>query len=284
MSTLNSMPPVIVSAALVGSQPTKEMNRAVPYSPAEIADSAVAAYRAGAAIVHIHVRDPDTGEPSSDLELFSETVDRIRVACPVLINLTTSGLNLGQQSIEQRLAPLTLKPEIASLDAGSFNLGDRIFLNSTSWAREAAQSMLDIGVKPELELFDVGHVDQANTLVQAGLIASPPWFQLCMGIRWGIPATVENLVFLRRKLPHGAVWSVLGEGRHQLEMTTVAPIMGGHIRVGFEDNILYSRGVLAKSNAQLVARAVKILHLLNLEPATVSETRAILGIPSGSLG
>ena len=272
------MTPVIISAALVGSQPTKEMNPAIPYSPKEIADSAAEAHAAGAAIVHVHVRDPNTGQPASSLDLFRETVDRIREACPVLVNLTTSGYNLAGQDTAHRLQPLALHPDICSLDAGTFNLGERPFLNTPDWAREAARRTREAGIKPELEVFDAGHIDQANALVREGLVAPPPWYQLCMGIRWGIPATIDNLLFMHRQLPPEAVWSVLGVGRHQLEMTTVAPLMGGHIRVGFEDNIYYARGVLAKSNAQLVTRAVRILRLLNLEPATVAEAAAMLNL------
>ena len=274
------MTPVIISAALVGSQPTREMNPAVPYSPKEIADSAIEAHAAGAAIVHIHVREPDTGKATSALDLFRETVERIRTACPVLVNLTTSGYNLARQDTAHRLEVLDLRPDICSLDAGTFNLGERPFLNTPDWAREAARRTLEAGIKPELEVFDAGHIDQANALVREGLVAAPPWYQLCMGIRWGIPATIDNLLFMHRQLPPDVVWSVLGVGRHQLEMTTVAPLLGGHIRVGFEDNLYYARGVLAESNAQLVTRAVRILRLLNLEPATVAEAAAILGLPA----
>ncbi len=272
------MQPVIISAALVGSQPTKAMNPAVPYSPVEIADSAVDAYQAGAAIVHIHVRDPETGAPSSDLTLFTAVVERIRARCPVLINLTTSGLNLESQDLEARLEPLMLQPELCSLDVGSLNFAARPFINSPQWCDMAARRIRAQGVKPELEVFEAGHIDQATALVNQGLIMAPPWFQLCLGIRWGMPASLANLLFMQGLLPAGVEWSVLGVGRHQLEMTTIAPLLGGHIRVGFEDNLYMARGVLAQSNAQLVERAVNILKLLNRMPASVGETCAILGL------
>lgn len=272
------MTPVIISAALVGSQPTKQMNPAVPYTPAEIAQSAVDAYEAGAAIVHIHVRDPETGAPSSELHLFREVVERIRARCPVLINLTTSGFHLEHQDADIRLAPLELHPELCSLDVGSVNFAARPFLNSPAWCETAARRTQALGIKPELEVFDTGHVAQAMDLVDRGLIEDPPWFQFCLGIRWGMPASVENLLFLHRLLPVQAEWSVLGTGRHQVMLTTVAPMLGGHIRVGFEDNLYLARGVPAQSNAQLVERAVRILELLNYAPATATEARAILGL------
>ncbi len=273
------MKPVVISAALVGSQPTRAMNPAVPYTPAEIADSAIEAYKAGAAIVHIHVRDPETGVPSSDIALFAEVVARIRDRCPVLINLTTSGFNLETQDPDARLEPLALQPDICSLDVGSVNFAARPFVNSPHWCATAARRTQALGIKPELEVFDAGHVDQATDLVKRGLVDAPPWFQICLGIRWGMPASLQNLLFMHSLLPDGVEWSVLGVGRHQLEMTTVAPFLGGHIRVGFEDNLYWSRGVLAHSNAQLVARAANILHLLNRTPATVAETCAMLKLP-----
>ncbi len=273
------MKPVIISAALVGSRPTKEMNPAVPYSPAEIADSAVEAYHAGAAIVHIHVRDPETGRPSSDFALFAEVVERIRARCPVLVNLTTSGFNLESQDPDARLEPLALQPDICSLDVGSVNFDSRPFVNSPHWCDTAARRTQDLGIKPELEVFDAGHIDQAADLVARGLVDAPPWFQICLGIKWGMPASLGNLLFMHSLLPAGVEWSVLGVGRHQLEVTTMAPFLGGHIRVGFEDNLYMARGTLAQSNAQLVERATNILRLINLAPATVAETRTILNLP-----
>lgn len=254
------------------------MNPAVPYTPREIADSAVEAHAAGAAIVHIHVRDPQSGAPSSEMGLFREVVERIRARCSVLINLTTSGFNLDRPDAEARLEPLALAPDICSLDVGSVNFDTRPFVNSPQWCEEAARRTQALGIKPELETFDVGHIDQAKDLMAQGLVEDPPWFQLCLGIKWGMPATIENLLFMRRMLPENAAWSALGVGRAQLELTTVAPLLGGHVRVGFEDNLYMARGVLARSNAQLVHRTVQILELLNLTPATVRDTRTMLGL------
>ena len=273
------MDKVILTAAVTGSRPTKEMNPAVPYTPAEIAQAAVDCWRAGAAIAHIHVRDPETGRPDFRTELFQEVMDRVRAECDVILNLTTSGLFLsGPGLIEKRLHPLTLRPEICSLDIGSLNFSDRVFENPPDWGRAAAERMRQYGVKPEIEVFDVGHIRQARSLIEEGLIDSPPLFQLCLGVKWGIEATPENLLFLKSKLPPDARWSVLGIGRAQLPMAALGILLGGNVRVGFEDNLYLRPGILAESNAQLVERVVDLARMLEREPATPDEARQILGL------
>lgn len=273
------MQKLIITAALTGSRPTKAMNPAVPYSPAEIAAAALDCWRAGAAIVHIHVRDPQTGAPSSDLALFGEVVARVRAESDLLINLTTSGLNItGPDAGERRLEPVSLGPELCSLDVGSVNFRDRLFANPPAWVEQAARAMQAARVKPEIEVFDVGHIHQARRLIEDGLIDPPSYFQLCMGIDWGIPATPENLLFMQRQLPEGAVWSVLGVGRAQLPMITLGILLGGHIRVGFEDNLYLRKGVLAGSNAEFVEQAVVLARQLQREVATPAEARALLGM------
>ncbi len=275
------MDKVIITAAVVGAHPTKEMNPAVPYTPEDIAEAAIACYHAGAAIAHIHVRDPQTGAPSADVELFREVQERIRAACNMLVNLTTSGLHIKgdeMEVIETRLAPMLLYPDLCSLDIGSLNLRGRVFANSTAWGEVAAKRMRAYGVKPEIEVFDAGHVAQAVDMLERGFFADPPYFQLCMGTRWGIPASPENLLFMKNMLPPGAHWSVLGVGRHQLPMITMGILLGGNIRVGFEDNIYFRKGVLAESNAQLVENAASLVRQLQREVATPDEARAMLGI------
>ncbi|MCO6452553.1 MAG: 3-keto-5-aminohexanoate cleavage protein [Caldilineales bacterium] len=273
------MDKVIITAAVVGSRPTRADNPAVPYSPAEIASAAIECANAGAAIAHIHVRDPETGEPSSRLDYFQEALERIRAQCDMLINLTTSGLNLtGPEAGEQRLEVVGLRPDLCSLDVGSVNFPDRLFANPPGWVDIAARRMQAAGVKPEIEVFDTGHVSQALDLVGRGFVDDPPYFQLCMGVRWGIPATPENLLFMRRQLPADALWSVLGVGRAQLPMITMSLLLGGHVRVGFEDNLYLRKGVLAASNAEFVEQAVRLARELGREPATPSETREMLGI------
>ena len=269
-----TMDKVIITAAVTGSRPTKEMNPAVPYSPAEIAQAAVDCCQAGAAIAHIHVRDPETGRPDFRTELFQEVVDRVRAECDVILNLTTSGLFLsGPDLIEKRLQPVALGPEICSLDIGSLNFSDRVFENPPDWGRAAAEMMRQYGVKPEIEIFDVGHIHQTRSLIEERLIDPPPLFQLCMGVKWGIEATAENLLFLKSKLPPDARWSVLGVGRAQLPMAALAIVLGGNVRVGFEDNLYLRPGVLAESNVQLVERVVDLARILDREPATPDEAR-----------
>jgi 3-keto-5-aminohexanoate cleavage enzyme len=275
------MDKLIITAAVTGSRPTREMNPAVPYTPAEIAQAAVDCWQAGAAIAHIHVRDPETGSPDFRIELFQEVMHRVRAECDVMLNLTTSGLFLsGPGLIEKRLKPVTLRPEICSLDIGSLNFRDRVFENPPDWGRAAAERMRQHGVKPEIEVFDVGHIRQARSLIEEGLIDPPPLFQLCMGVKWGIEATAENLLFLKSKLPPDTRWSVLGVGGAQLPMAALAIVLGGNVRVGFEDNLYLRPGVLAESNAQLVERVVDLARLLEREPATTGEARQLLGLAS----
>jgi 3-keto-5-aminohexanoate cleavage enzyme len=275
------MEKVIITAAVTGSRPTKKMNPAVPYSPEEIAGAAIGCYRAGAAIAHIHVRDPITGVPNSSLDLFQQVVSLIRKECDILLNLTTSGLHLtGDDIFEQRLGPVALQPELCSLDVGSMNFQDRAFINPPEWGTIAAAKMRDFGVKPELEVFDIGHIYQAIDLIERGLIVEPPYFQLCMGIKWGISATVENLEFMKSKLPAHALWSVLGIGAAQLEMITQGILLGGNVRVGFEDNLYLRKGVPADSNAQFVEMACDLAQRIGREVATPKEAREILGLPT----
>jgi len=197
----------------------------------------------------------------------------------MIVNLTTSGFNLqGDNIIDQRLQPVALKPELCSFDIGSLNFRDRVFINPPEWGAAAAEHMRRHGVKPEIEIFDTGHLDQALDLVRKGQIDPPPYFQLCMGARWGIPAEPENLLFLKSKLPDGAVWSVLGVGRSQLPMIGLSLILGGHIRVGFEDNLFLKKGVPAENNARMVDMAVSLAHQFQREVATPDEARRILGL------
>jgi len=272
---------IIVTVAVTGSRPTKEMNPAVPYSPKEIVEAAVACHKAGAAIVHVHVRDPKNGRPDFKIELFKEVLDGIRQRCNILVNLTTSGLFLdGPDVILQRLQPVSLKPDLCSFDLGSINFQDRVFLNSPKWAEAGAKYMQEKGVKPEIEAFDVGHIYQAIDLIQRGLIDDPPYFQLCMGVKWGMEASPENLLFMKNKLPTNAEWSVLGVAKDQLPMITMGILLGGNIRVGFEDNIYLRKGVLASSNAQMVEMAVDLAQRLGRQVASTHEARQILGIKS----
>lgn len=261
----------------------RSQNPGVPYSPAEIADEALRSWRAGASVAHIHVREPETGKPAFSRDSFAEVLERIRADSDLLVNLTTSGFNLTGPDIgRQRLMPVELKPDLCSLDVGSLNFRDgRVFENPPAWVETAAKTMQEAGVKPEIEVFDMGHIRQAKDLVAKGLVDDPPYFQLCLGIPWGIEGSLDSLVEMRRRLPKGAQWSALGIGPLQLPLTTHALLMGGHVRVGFEDNLYLERGVKADSNARFVERAVQLAGLLQREVAQPSEARRLLNLRPG---
>ena len=286
--------PVVITCAVTGSGDTTSLSPYVPITPEQIAADALAASAAGAAIVHIHVRDPATGAPSRDPELYRKTVGIIRASGdPVLINLTTGvgarflpddadpnrNASPGMASPEDRMAHvLTLKPDICSLDIATMNFGKHAFVNTPDHIRRIAKAVRDAGVKPELEVFDLGHVALACHLLAEGLFDEPPLFQLCTGIPWGAPATPRAMLAMQDMLPVGANWSAFGVGAQQFPMAAVAAAAGGHIRVGLEDNLYMSRGVLAEGKAPLVARAVQLIRTIGREIATPQEARRILGL------
>jgi len=243
----------------------------------EIVQAAVESYDAGASVVHVHVRNPETGEPSSDPELFKRVLEGIREKRPDMIVQFTTGGAIGMTE-DERIAPVYLKPDMATLNMGSMNFGDEVFLNPPSFIRKLARTMLELGVKPEIEIYDLSMIETAKKLIKEGLIAEPPHFDFVMGVPGGIPATVENLLILKRNLPPNATWSVAGIGRHQLKMNIAAMILGGHVRTGFEDNVYYKKGVLAKSNAQLVERIVRLAEEYGRPIATPKQAREILGL------
>jgi uncharacterized protein (DUF849 family) len=286
--------PVIVTCAVTGSADSTGSSPYVPVTPEQIANEALAARQAGAAIVHIHVRDTQTGKPSSDLALYREVVKLIRAAkSDVLINLTTgvgaryvpgdSDPNRnaipGMMSPEERVAHvLELRPDICSLDIATMNFGAHAFVNIPEHVERMAGAIRDCGVKPELEVFDLGHAALTRHLHQRGVIADPPWLQLCLGIPWGAPATTEAMLALRQMVPPGGNWSAFGISAQQFPMVAQAVILGGHVRVGLEDNLYLKRGQLSPGNAPMVERAVRIIRELGAEIATPAEAREILGI------
>jgi 3-keto-5-aminohexanoate cleavage enzyme len=271
---------LIITAAVCGSAPMREQNPNAPYSPAEIADEALRSSREGAAIAHVHVRDPQTGQPAFEQSLFAEVVDRIRSESDMLINLTTSGFNLNGPNVDdKRLLPAGLSPDLCSLDVGSLNFrGGRVFVNPPKWVERAAQEMREAKVKPEIEIFDVGHLRQALDMVHRKLFEPPPYFQVCLGVQWGIEATPEALIFLKNRVPAECQWSVLATGPAQLALTTHGMLMGAYVRVGFQDNLYLSRGVKAESNARFVERTVRLAKMLGRDVASCSEARQILGL------
>ena len=268
---------LIISAATTGSWPTKAQNPNVPTTPEEIAQAAIACGEAGAAIVHIHVRDDDE-KVTCDPARYARVRELVETAgSDVVINMSTGG-GAGTSGDEERMAPLVLAPEIASFDCGSLNFGERVFVNSPPFLRELAVRMKAHGVKPEIECFEPGHVWNAVRLIDDGLLEPPFWFQFVLGVRGGSPPDVKQLQHLVEMLPPAAHWSVCGIGRAQLPLGMAAMAMGGHVRTGLEDNIWYRKGELAQSNAQLVARVARIAAELGRPLATPDHVRALLGL------
>ncbi len=284
---------VILTCAVTGGGDTAGKSKAVPVTPEEIANSSIEAARAGAAIVHIHVRDPATGKPSMDGKLYAEVVERIRASdVDVLINLTTGagarfipdaddpkrgGQGTTMTAPGARVAHVeALKPDVCSLDIATMNFGEHAFVNTAPHLRLMAERIHKAGVMPELEVFDVGHLRLARSLLDDAAIKQPVLFQLCLGIPWGAPATPEMMMFLRNMLPNGALWSGFGIGPQQMPMVAQAVLLGGHCRVGLEDNLYLERGVLAPSNAALVQKAVDIIRVLGDRPATPQKAREML--------
>jgi len=270
------MEKLIITCALTGAEVTKEQNPAVPYTVEEMAQSAYEAYMAGASILHIHVREDD-GTPTQSKDRFKVILDAIREKCPDAILQVTTGGAVGM-SDEERLAPVELKPEMATLDAGTINFGDEVFVNSFPSLINFAKKMKEYNVKPEIEVFDRGMVENAKRLLKMGLLEAPLHFDFVLGVPSGMPADIDSLTYMVRSLPEGSTWTVAGIGRYQLPMAVYAILLGGHVRVGLEDNIYYNKGELAKSNAQLVERVVRIAKELGREIATPQEARRILNI------
>jgi uncharacterized protein (DUF849 family) len=285
---------VIITCALTGAGDTVGVHPAIPVTPEQIADAAIEAAKAGAAVAHVHVRDPDTGAIAHDVDLFREVVERIRESdTDVVINLTAGGggdLFLSDddptvaapgtdiQTPEERHAPIAeCLPEICSLDCGSYNFADGVYVDPAPWVRRHAKLIQEAGVRPELECFDLGHIWLAKQLIAEGLVDDPAWFQLCVGVRWGAEATPETLLAMRNMLPEGAQWTALGVGRHQMPIAAQAVLLGGNVRVGLEDNLYLEKGVFA-SNGQLVEKAVSIVEHLGARVLTPEETRAKLGL------
>lgn len=268
---------LIISAATTGSWPTKAQNPNVPTTPEEIARAAIECGVAGAAIVHIHVRD-DQERVTCDPERYARVRELVEAAgSDVILNMSTGG-GAGSSTDEERMAPVALAPEIASFDCGSVNFGERVFINSPAFLRELAVRMKAHDVKPEIECFEPGHVWNALRLIDEGLLEPPFWFQFVLGVRGGSPPEAKQLLHMVEMLPPGAYWSVCGIGRAQLPLGMVAMAMGGHVRTGLEDNIWYLKGELAKSNAQLVARVARLAGEMGRPLATPDQVRGLLGL------
>jgi 3-keto-5-aminohexanoate cleavage enzyme len=276
MNPMNPTNKLIITAALTGAETTKADNPHLPITPEEITQAAYDAYQAGAAIVHIHGRD-EKGEASQDIEIYRQISEMIRERSDLIIQLSIGG-GVGM-SPQERSAPLALRPEMATLTTGTVNFGDGVFLNPRSIIEQFAAKMKELGIKPEVEIFDLGMISNALDLVKKGLLSEPIHFNFVLGVPGGCSATVKNLLHMVEMIPPNSTWQVAGIGRHELPLAVAAIILGGHVRVGFEDNIYYSKGVLAKSNAQLVERIVRIAGEMGRDIATPTQARSILCLP-----
>ena len=274
------MAKLIITVAPTGSVPRKKDTPYVPVTPDEIAETAYLCAQEGAAVIHVHCRD-EQERPTSRYEIFRETVEKIRQRTKLIVMTSTSGI--AGASDEERAAPLKTAPEMGSLTTGTLNFAGRkpsvVYVNTPETIQFLAKRMLDAGIKPEIEAFDVGFIAQGTKLIEMGLVREPAHFQLVMGVDGGIPATAENLLHMRSQLPANATYVVAGMSRMQLPMTTLAILLGGHVRVGLEDNLYLRKGVLAR-NEELVARARRLAEDLGREVANPDEARAIMGLPA----
>ena len=287
---------VFITCAVTGSGDSAGKSPHVPVTPAQIAAAALEAHQAGAAIVHLHVRDPHTGKASRDPELFRELYERVRERnTEVIINLTGGmggdllfgpddrplEFDAGTDFVgpHERIAHITqLRPDIGTLDCGSLNFGESLYGTTPRFLRQMARAYRDSGVRPEVEAFELGHIELARELMKEGLLDSNALFQLCLGIRFGAPATTDVMLTMQRALPPGVVWSAFGVGRMQMPMVAQTVLLGGNPRVGLEDNLYLEKGVLA-TNGQLVERAVRIVESLGVRVLPASETRIRLKLP-----
>ena len=286
---------IIVTCAVTGGHQNHDKHPDYPITPAQIAATCLEARQAGAAIVHIHVRDPDTGAPSGEVSLYREVVERIRDSgSDLLINLTTgfggrfvpsdddpsvAGEGTTILQPEDRVSHVEeLRPEICSLDVGTFNFGASVFMNTPAHLRRMATLIKASGAKPEVEVFEPGHIIFAKELIAEGLVGEPPMFQLCLGIPYASPATDAAMAFMKSLLPENARWSAFGISRQQFPMAAEAVALGGNVRVGLEDNLYMAKGEFA-TNGKLVDKAVSIIRDQGAEPATPARAREILNLP-----
>ncbi|CCU77855.1 3-keto-5-aminohexanoate cleavage enzyme [Halanaerobium saccharolyticum subsp. saccharolyticum DSM 6643] len=269
------MDKLIITAALTGAEVTKEIQPNLPITAEEIAVEAEKAYEAGAAIVHVHARE-DNGSPTQDIEYYKSIKEEIGKRCPVIFQPSTGGATW--HTAEERLQPVDLKPEMATLSTGTCNFGDDVFMNSKEYIVKFAKKMKENRVKPEIEVFEPGMIANAEYLIKNDLVSTPLHFDFVLGVPGAMPASAKNLVFMVGSIPAGSTWTVAGIGRHETPLAMMGIAMGGHVRVGFEDNIYYKKGEIAKSNAQLVERVARMANELGREVATPDEAREILNL------
>ncbi len=271
------MDKLIITAAICGAEVLKEHNPAVPYTVEECVREAKSAYDAGASIIHLHVRYDD-GTPTQDKARFKLVMDAIYKVCPDVIIQPSTGGAVGMTN-DERLQPTELSPEMATLDCGTLNFGgDDVFMNTENTIKYFGTKMIERGIKPELEVFDKSMIDMALRLQKKGFIKSPMHFDIVMGVNVGISGELRDFIFLRGSIPADATYTAAGVGRFEFPLAAAAIIDGGHVRVGFEDNVFISKGVVAKSNGELVAKVVRMAKEFGREIATPAEARQILGL------
>jgi len=270
-----AMDKLIITVALTGAEVSKADQPALPITPQEIAIAAEACAEAGASIVHLHARLLD-GTPTQDKAVYRDIIAAVRERCDLIIQVSTGGA-VGMMA-QERLEPVQLQPEMATLSMGSVNFGNDVFMNHPADMEVFAKAMAEHGVKPELEIFDAGMIATAIRWIKKGLLPANAHFDFVLGVPGAMPATPEALMYLKSQLPAGATWTVAGMGPAQLQLGTMAIVLGGHVRVGFEDNVYFRKGELATSNAQLVQRIADISRLLERAVATPDEARCILGL------
>ncbi len=271
------MEKLIITAAISGAEVTKELNPAVPYTIEECVREAGLAYKAGASIIHLHVRNDD-GTPTQDKARFKAVMDAIKAKYPEVIIQPSTGGAVGMTD-DERLQPTELKPEMATLDCGTCNFGgDDVFTNTENTIKYFGKRMIELGIKPECEVFDKSMIDMALRLAKKGFIKSPMHFDFVMGVNGGISGDLRDFVFMRGSIPADCTYTVAGVGRYEFTLAAAAIIDGGHVRVGLEDNVYISKGVLAKSNGELVEKVVRLAKELGREIATPAEARVILGL------
>jgi 3-keto-5-aminohexanoate cleavage enzyme len=271
------MEKLIITAAISGAEVLKEHNPAVPYTVEEFVREAKSAYDAGASIIHLHVRYDD-GTPTQDKARFKEVMDAIKAVIPDVIIQPSTGGAVGMSN-DERLQPTELKPEMATLDCGTLNFGgDEVFFNTENTIKYFGERMISLDIKPELEVFDKSMIDMALRLAKKGYIKSPMHFDFVMGVNGGITGELRDFIFLRESIPADATYTVAGVGRFEFPLAMAAIIDGGHVRIGLEDNVYLAKGVLTKSNGELVAKVVRMAKELGREIATPEEARRILGL------
>lgn len=265
--------PLIITAAVVGAEVMREHTPYVPYTPEEIAEEARKCRDAGACMAHVHGRLED-GTPTQDIETFGQILTKIRERSDILVQFSTGGA-VGM-TVAERVEAVELRPDMATLTTGTVNFGDDVFLNSWPMVQEIAAKLQEHGVRPEIEVFDTGMVDAAARLLKMGLVEGPLHYDFVLGVPGGMGARRENLEFLVSMLPEGSTWTVAGIGRHQLALAKIAIELGGHVRVGLEDNVYLSKGVLAQGNAPLVEAVVTMAQEVGRSIASIPEARALL--------